>query len=402
MTPLHFFLTLPQIDSDIGSDAEDFSFKATDLVLVSANTDNDYSCLEVHVYDTETGSLFVHHDISLPAFPLCVARMGIGHAVLGDNTHTQSENYIAVGTFEPVIELWNLNVVDCLEPNLSLGKGTRTGHSDAVMGLDWNPLVPSLLASCSADKTVKIWDLGSGDCGQTLTTHGDKVQEVAWHPSQHAWLLSGGFDRKIIVNDVRVGSASTVWKTEADVESVMWRDDNACWVSTEDGKVQCFDVRKPKKRLWEVQAHSEECSSVCVNGLGLMATCSADKSVKLWDARGETPSLLYSRDMNAGRLFTLGFSEEDPFLLATGGNGGSLCLWHTDKQIGNAFGLDVEQEEEEEGMEEVEEFEEDQNDMESDEVEEEEGDGMEMEVKESATSSKKKKTTKKKKKKRKH
>lgn len=40
------------------------------------------------------------------------------------------------------------------------------GHSDRVWGLAWNPTtgadgVPAVLASCSGDKTVKIWQQSS-------------------------------------------------------------------------------------------------------------------------------------------------------------------------------------------------------------------------------------------------
>lgn len=36
---------------------------------------DEQSALEVHVYSEETGNLYVHHDIALPALPLCLAWM---------------------------------------------------------------------------------------------------------------------------------------------------------------------------------------------------------------------------------------------------------------------------------------------------------------------------------------
>lgn len=95
----------------------------------------------------------MHHDVSLPAFPLCVEWMNTR-----PNTATGSEesvgNFAAVGTFKPGIEIWNLDVVDAVEPVGQLGgaiaqevdrkrgrKRTRYvkgSHRGAVMGLAWN------------------------------------------------------------------------------------------------------------------------------------------------------------------------------------------------------------------------------------------------------------------------
>merc|ERR1740124_677585 len=87
-------------DDDEDSDADDINLSPDDAIVVVAKTEDDFAVLEVHVYEEKSGNLFVHHDIPLPSFPLCLAHGDINH--MGG-----AGNYIAVGTFSPGIEVWN-------------------------------------------------------------------------------------------------------------------------------------------------------------------------------------------------------------------------------------------------------------------------------------------------------
>lgn len=69
-------LATDQEDLQDQDDIEDDEVKPTDSMIVVAITEDDFSHLEVQLY-TEDGSLFVHHDINLPDFPLCLAWMDI-------------------------------------------------------------------------------------------------------------------------------------------------------------------------------------------------------------------------------------------------------------------------------------------------------------------------------------
>ena len=55
-----------------------------------------------------------------------------------------------------------------------------TGHGNNVYGVAVLP--DGRLASCSDDKTVRIWDLDTGECVQVLTGHGDCVNGVVALP----------------------------------------------------------------------------------------------------------------------------------------------------------------------------------------------------------------------------
>ena len=371
----NFTVPLEELDSD---EEEDNAIQPNDSILLAAHAEDDYSCLEVYVYDADQGSLYVHHDIQLPAFPLALAWSGYTpySAVDGsDNTSNGSNsnggNFVAVGTFEPGIEIWNLDVLEALTPTATLGgresveeaeerqnvknskkkskkKGKKKGkaskkpllpslragsHKDAVLGLSWNQQQRHILASGSADHVVKVWDLSTCQCLASLTHHKDKVQTVQWHPLERTVLASGSYDGTVAVFDVRSPTNVTLFPTSADIESFQWNPHNPATfaVSTEDGNVTLYDARQSQSPLFTLHAHEGSVSSVSFNAMvpDMMATSSVDKSIKIWDIAGNTPVCVETKAMGIGDVFCVNYYQDDPFLLACGGEDGKVALWET-------------------------------------------------------------------------
>ncbi|PFX28293.1 Periodic tryptophan protein 1-like [Stylophora pistillata] len=65
------YITLANPDQD-EDEEEDFKIKPDDNLLVAGHVDEDFSSLEISVYNEEEGSQYVHHDIILEAFPLTI------------------------------------------------------------------------------------------------------------------------------------------------------------------------------------------------------------------------------------------------------------------------------------------------------------------------------------------
>ncbi|CRK13590.1 hypothetical protein BN1723_017352, partial [Verticillium longisporum] len=145
---------------------------------------------EVYVYEDAADNLYVHHDIMLPAIPLCVEWLDIPVHKQGVEKDATA-NFVAVGTMDPDIEVWDLDTIDCMYPNAILGQGGEGAeekkkkkkkkakandeyHVDAVLSLAANRKHRNLLASASADKTVKLWDLHTTKCAKSYTYHTDK------------------------------------------------------------------------------------------------------------------------------------------------------------------------------------------------------------------------------------
>lgn len=215
--------------------------------------------LEVYVYEDAADNLYVHHDIMLPAIPLCLEWLDVA---IGREGSDARANFVAVGTFDPDIEIWDLDIVDGMYPNAILGQGDPTNegskpgkkrkkskktngeyHVDAILSLAANRTHRNLLASSSADQTVKLWDLHSKKCAKSYDHHTDKVCSIEWHPTTTTVLLSGSYDRTVVAADMRAPAAQVPrWGVESDVEIVRWdpHDPNFFYVSRFD-----FTIYRP-------------------------------------------------------------------------------------------------------------------------------------------------------------
>ena len=65
---------------------------------------------------------------------------------------------IATGSADNSIQIFEENA-NANESKFSLLYKQENAHSQDINCVDWNPTRPNILASCSDDKTVKIWNL---------------------------------------------------------------------------------------------------------------------------------------------------------------------------------------------------------------------------------------------------
>ncbi|KFY15881.1 hypothetical protein V492_01706 [Pseudogymnoascus sp. VKM F-4246] len=359
------YITMKENDED-DEDREELQILATDNMVLAAKVEDEVAHLEVYVYEDSADNLYVHHDIMLPAIPLCLEWLDLPVGKTSAARDARA-NFVAVGTFEPDIEIWDLDTVDCMYPNAILGQGglDATGappadgekkkkkrkksnkpnadyHVDAVLSLAANRHHRNLLASSSADKTVKLWDLYTTSCAKSYAHHTDKVCTLAWHPKESTILLSGSYDRTVVAADMRAPDAAVPrWGVESDVETVRWdpHDGNYFYISTEGGVIHYHDVRaaptdpSKTKPVWTLHAHDESISAFDINPVipGFMATGSTDRTVKLWNIQASGPTMVVSRNLEVGKVFSTVFApdEEVGFRLAVAGSKGSVNIWDT-------------------------------------------------------------------------
>jgi hypothetical protein len=103
---------------------------------------------------------------------------------------------LATAGYDRVVHLWDIPSRWPADQKVEVvPKKTLKDHSDAIYGLSFHPS-GKLLASASADRTVKVWDAAAGTRLYTLGEPTDWVYAVAWSPDgKH--LAAGGVDQNL-------------------------------------------------------------------------------------------------------------------------------------------------------------------------------------------------------------
>ncbi|VDM43951.1 unnamed protein product [Toxocara canis] len=320
------------VDSDEEEDKEDFEIKPDDNLVAIAKINKGEFGLEVYVFNETNDDWYVHHDYLLDAPPLCLEAIGFDPGV--DN---KTGNLLGVGTMNSVVNIWDLDVVNAVEPVVVLGKrktgnkhrrtkrdGSAQGHSDAVLCLSWNHVTEHVLASGSADETVVLWDLEEAKAATVLVAFGGKVQSLEWHPGEVSILLSGTLNGQVAIADCRQSEAepSRKWKVDAEIEHVLWDHFNPFYffVTTDNGKLIYMDSRADKA-VFECDAHEggARCVSQSFSVRGLVSTCGADNKLKVWKLRDNALEEIHSETLGLGGLHSLRFCPDSGTVLAVGG-----------------------------------------------------------------------------------
>ena len=223
---------------------------------------------EVKLWDPETGALkqtiggFIDRVVALN-----YSRNGKYLATGGGAATEDGEVKIFEASGKPVIDL-------------------KAPHSDTVLGVCFSP-DSTKLATCGADKFVKVWEVPSGKFLKSFEGHTHHVLDVGWKPDGKL-LASGGADNVI-----------KIW-----------------------------DYEKGEQARTIPNAHQKQITRLTFVGkAGLFLTSSGDGGVKLWnvDNGGNQRSYSGAKDF----LFAVAASG-DGKLVASGGEEGVLRIYNGD------------------------------------------------------------------------
>jgi THO complex subunit 3 len=95
------------------------------------------------------------------------------------------------------------------------------GHSDSVDQLCWDPTSTDRLATASADKSVRMWDIRAGSkCTASIPTSGDNIN-IVWSPDGTT-IAVGNRDDVVSFIDARKFKVIKTIKFSFEVNEIEW------------------------------------------------------------------------------------------------------------------------------------------------------------------------------------
>lgn len=231
----------------------------------------------------------------------------------------------------------------CLTPSWKCVE-TFYGHLSSIHAIAFNPNNQTI-ASASADKTIKVWNLDGTGLALSLSGHLSLIDAVAFSPDGRT-LASGSWDYAIKIWYLGAGyqDESLVTITHTLREHTGWI---RCVAISPDGESLVSGSEDKTIKIWNLATgelgktlfgHSSAVNAIAISPNGkIIVTGSADKSIKIWNlATGE---LLYTIEGHSDEVNSIAISPGGQIIFS-GSADNTINKWNlgSDKLLGSLSG----------------------------------------------------------------
>lgn len=208
------------------------------------------------------------------------------------------------------------------------------GHTGAVIDFDFHPFNDQIIASCSDDQTIKLWEIPEEGLTENiseplinLTGHHRRVIFLRFHPTAEGVLASAAKDNEIKLWDINTQSEIiNNTKVQDLIQDIVWDYCGKQYaVASKNKKVTAFDARSSEE-TFQFNPHDGS-KGVKLTYLGdndklltVGFTKQSEREFKIWDQRNlDKPLTRIAMDQASGVI--LPFYDVDTSILYLAGKG---------------------------------------------------------------------------------
>ncbi|MEW5307409.1 MAG: hypothetical protein WDW36_009810 [Sanguina aurantia] len=246
------------------------------------------------------------------------------------------------------VSLWDLDSLDTASAPTQQLAGMAGAVNDVAFTSDGHQLI-----GAGADKSLVVWDVLSGQSRHTMTGHSAAVTGVAASPLESRLAASCSDDRSFKLWDLARGFClKTMPCTKMPTALTMSRDGNTVVTGHVDGSLCLWDVRQCRggsaSPLGELREGMQAitCVTTTVSD-SVMLACTKDGVLRLWDYRSSIVlRTIKHASFTVGTVGTIGrgrnhvgLSAPDGRFLAAGAADGGLFVWEVNAGAGGGDSL---------------------------------------------------------------
>ena len=219
---------------------------------------------------------------------------------------SQDGKILASGSGDRTIRLWNVATGQCAT--------ILTGHTSGIQSLVFNR-DGNILASGSNDKTIRLWDISTGQYLQILQGHTNNITFVSFHPLEEK-LITASSDNTVRLWDIATGECLQIFHIPINwlLAIALSNDGQTLVTGSDNNAVKFWDMSNGtlvkilpdyNSLVWTV-AFSHDGKTI--------VTGSEDNTIKIWDI--ETGECLQTLQEHKQRVWLVDYHPDNQTLLS--------------------------------------------------------------------------------------
>lgn len=201
------------------------------------------------------------------------------------------------------LRLWEVSQLsDSAPPKIELrsflNNNRKTDFCAPLTSFDWNRDDPRILATCSVDTTVRVWDLDKEQTSTQLIAHEKEVNDIAFARGAHVFATVGS-DGSVRLFDLRsLDHSNILHETDTPILRVGWNTIDTNYLACFGDNARAFaivDIRNPASPITPRTGHNGPVNAIhwAPQSASHVGSAGEDGQVLIWDVGangGPTPS----------------------------------------------------------------------------------------------------------------